>query len=131
MRIVLTLAAGAVAIVQLQPHRDSLLIRWPQDGAFVSARDSVVGTVTGAADAVWVVVHPVTTSDFWVQPPVTVRGNGTWRVVAYFGRTGVDAGTVYEVRAFSGGREILQEGKRSAWPQVSGIKSDVVSVTRR
>lgn len=102
----------------------------PADGSKVIQREYVKGTVSDPHADVWVVIHPVETSDFWIQPPVTVKNNGTWKVKAYFGRAGMDVGKEFEIRAFANPVSALQEGKSSNWPS-SEARSDVVDVIRK
>jgi hypothetical protein len=103
----------------------------PSTGDRVENRDTVIGVVSDPRTTVTVVVRPVGTSNYWIQPSVTVRRNGTWKVIAHFGRPGEsDAGIQYEVRAFAGFQAQLKEGRINAWPNAPAI-SDVVEVVRR
>ena len=102
----------------------------PTEGSKVVHREYVKGTVSDSHADVWVVIHPVETSDFWIQPPVTVKNNGTWKVKAYFGRAGKDIGKEFEIRAFANPVSALQEGKSSNWPS-SEARSDVIDVIRK
>src|SRR5437667_1385455 len=52
----------------------------PKDRATVPERPYVEGKVSDPNAQVWVVVHPTEVSDYWVQPPLTVRKDGSWRV---------------------------------------------------
>lgn len=107
-----------------------ITISSPIQGATVDQRQDVSGHVSDASTNVVIVVHPVTVSEFWVQPPVSVGNNGQWKVKAYFGRQGMDQGVEYEIRAFANPRPPVQEGKYSTWP-TSIARSDVVTVKRR
>ena len=102
----------------------------PTEGSKVVHREYVKGTVSDSHADVWVVIHPVETSDFWIQLPVTVKNNGTWKVKAYFGRAGKDIGKEFEIRAFANPVSALQEGKSSNWPS-SEARSDVIDVIRK
>lgn len=102
----------------------------PVDGDKVNQRHYVIGKVSDPSADVIVVVHPVSVSEFWTQPPVTVRKNGQWRVKAYFGRQGMDHGEEYEVRAFANPRSQAKEGKYNSWP-IAEAKSNVVIVIRK
>ena len=108
----------------------TITITEPADGSKVVHREYVKGTVSDPHSDVWVVIHPVETSDFWIQPPVTVKNNGTWKVKAYFGRAGMDIGKEFEIRAFANPASSLQEGKSSNWPS-SEARSDVIDVIRK
>ena len=105
-------------------------INEPQNGSLVSQRHDVAGTVSDSDANIFVVIHPVTTSDFWVQPPVTVNSDGSWKVRVYFGRSGMDKGAEFEVRAFANPSDTLYEGKTVNWPKAAA-RSDVIDVTRK
>src|SRR5437879_7040594 len=60
----------------------------PVDGSEVPWRPIVEGTVSDPESKVWVIVHPLEVSKYWVQPPVTVREGGTWKVQIYIGEPG-------------------------------------------
>lgn len=102
----------------------------PSEGSKVVHREYVKGTVSDPNADVWVVIHPVETSGFWIQPPVTVKNNGTWKVKAYFGRSGMDIGKEFEIRAFANPSSSLQEGESINWPS-SEARSDVIDVIRK
>jgi hypothetical protein len=102
----------------------------PTEGSKVVHREYVKGTVSDPNADVWVVIHPVETSGFWIQPPVTVKKNGTWKVKVYFGRAGMDVGKEFEIRAFANPVSSLQEGKFNNWPSAEA-RSDVIYVIRK
>ena len=108
----------------------SISIKEPTDGLKVTHREYVKGTVSDSHAEVWVVIHPVETSGYWIQPPVTVKNNGAWKVKAYFGRAGMDAGKEFEIRAFANPVSDFREGISSNWPS-SAARSDVVDVVRK
>lgn len=80
---------------------------------------------------VWLVVHPLSNPGYWVQPRVTVRANGDWKVQVYIGNPGrQDEGCYYEVRALANSRTSLSEGLiLSDWPSADSV-SDIVEVLR-
>jgi hypothetical protein len=126
----------AFLLPALSPHtvatadRLSVAIQAPKDGSSVSHRNEVSGTVSDPNADVWVVIRPIETSDFWIQPPVTVRKDGSWKVLVYFGEAGPKhAGKRFEVRAFANPTDQISEGKRAQWPKAAG-RSDIVEVTR-
>ncbi len=102
----------------------------PRDGAGVDYRQEVSGKVSDPNADVWLVIHPVETSDFWVQPPVTVKENGSWKVVVYFGEAGRHVGKKFEVRAFANPVVAISEGKSAQWPKAA-TRSKVIEVIRR
>ena len=86
-------------------------ISTPLDGERVEQRHDIIGQVSDPNANVIVVIRPVSVSEFWTQPPVTVNNNGQWRVKAYFGRRGMDGGVEYEIRAFANPQSQIREGK--------------------
>lgn len=120
--------------VSLPPRLESsaeLQILSPKDGV-TPWRPNIEGKVGDPQATVWVVVHPVGLSSYWVQPPVTVRRDGSWRVQVYLGRAGdIDVGKEFEIMAVSNPKEKLNEGRiLSAWPEAEQ-RSDIVTVTRK
>lgn len=109
-----------------------LRIAAPPDKAKVPERPFVEGTVTDPNAKVWVVVHPMEVSDYWVQPSVTVKGNGTWKVMIYIGRPGtIDVGKQFEIMAVANPKARLKEGDvLREWPEAQR-KSQVIEVTRK
>jgi len=114
------------------PNPGIAVITAPCNGSSVSPRDFVEGTVSDANAKVWVVVHSMETSDYWVQPAITLRQYGHWRVLCYFGENGNQhSGKRYEVLAITNPRESLSEGQLfAAWPDGQS-KSQIVEVVRR
>ncbi len=109
----------------------TVTITQPQADATVEQRDTVAGSVSDPKAQVWVVIHPIGTNTFWVQPPVTLNPDGTWSVRTYFGREGMlDSDNQYEVRAFANPREPLQADERPNWP-LAAAQSQDVTVTRK
>lgn len=107
-----------------------IVITAPCDGAKVAPRHFVEGLVSDSNAQVCVVIRPLETPDFWVQPSVTVREGGKWKVLCYFGEPGKHSGKPYEVMAFVNPKENLKEGQLlSKWPEAQS-KSQVIEVVR-
>jgi hypothetical protein len=122
--ISLSVAIRAQSALQVQ-------ITNPKEGSRVAHREQVSGTVSDSAESVWLVIHPLDTSEFWIQPPITVRDDGTWKVIPYFGRSpSRDVGARFEVRAFAKPTIALKEGKVAAWPEAAA-RSIVIEVSRK
>jgi hypothetical protein len=111
---------------------DAISITRPQDEAEVGPRALVEGTASSSASNVWVVVHPMDTSSYWVQPRVSVRSGGAWTGMAYLGRSGsLDVGKKFEVVALADPFDILQEGEYgNSWPRAKWTSKPVI-LTRR
>jgi len=71
-------------------------------------------------------------ADYWVQPNVTVREGGRWKVLSYFGEPGQQhSGKRYGLVAITNPKETLQEGQLlPSWPEAQS-KSQVVEVVRK
>jgi hypothetical protein len=124
--IFLLFVSGVNAAEQL-----TISITAPKKGVEVNHRYEVSGKVSDSKADVWVVVRPMEQSDFWVQPPVTVDNDGTWKVTVYFGEAGLaHVGKRFEVRAFANPTGKISEGKTAQWPKASA-QSNVVEVVRK
>ena len=109
----------------------TVTITQPQPNATVEQRDTVSGSVSDRQAKVWVVIHPIDTGEFWVQPPPRLNADGTWSVLAYFGREGpIDSGNQYEIRTFVNPSESLESGERRNWPPAAA-QSQGITVTRQ
>lgn len=114
---------------QPSPH---IRITTPIEGQNVSWRDIVKGTLDDPHSTVWVVVHPVGLSAYWVQPPPSVSKDGTWKTQVYFGRAGnIDIGKQFEIMAVVNPKEKMGEGYIfNTWPEAEA-RSKVVTVIRK
>ena len=122
MAIHLTACSAPPASVQLDSP--------PQD-AVVDQRQELSGKVAPPNTTVIVVTRPMETSDYWVQPSVTVGSDGKWSVLVYFGEPGAaHKGKKFEVRAFAAPKIKLTEGKTPGWPAATA-QSEVLRYTRK
>lgn len=117
---------------ELEAAKIMLRITAPPDKSEVPERPFVEGTVADPKAKVWVIVHPMAVSDYWVQPSVAVKEDGTWKVKIYIGRPGsIDVGEQFEIMAVANPKVKLKEGDvLSGWPEAQG-KSEVIEVTRK
>lgn len=113
-------------------QNENVAIKSPSDGASVPERPIVEGVVMDRNTQVWIIVHPMETSDYWVQPRVTVRKKGLWRVQVYIGRPGnMDVGKHFEMMAVANPTQLLREGKVfGTWPEAQS-QSEVIEVIRK
>lgn len=109
----------------------SVYIKTPPNNSKVPERPFVEGTVVDSSN-VWVIVHPMETSDYWVQPKVSIKKDGMWKVNVYIGRTGtIDVEKHFEIMAVADPQSKLQEGDvLSDWPDAE-LKSQIIEVIRR
>lgn len=124
-------ASSPCAIASIDATR-KIVITSPCDGATVALRHFVEGIVADPNARVWVVIHPMEVADYWVQPAVTVREGGKWKVLCYFGEPGPQhSGKHYEVTALVNPKEALSEGQLyQGWPEAES-RSQVIEVVRQ
>jgi len=132
LKIFLVIIFLSLTVSNLGGQQLNLNILKPPDKTKVPERPFVEGTVSDPNANVWVVVHPMAVSDYWVQPKPTVKREGAWRVKVYIGRPGtIDIGEEYEIQAFANPKGNLREGlKLPGWPDADG-KSQIIDVTRK
>lgn len=110
----------------------SVQITAPGDNASVDWRPTVEGKVSSPSATVWVIVHPVNSGGYWVQPSVGVGGDGKWRVQIYCGRApDADVDVHFDIMAVAQPKANLKEGDvLSAWPTAEA-KSQIIDVIRK
>ena len=105
-----------------------MTIESPKNGDTVRCRTVVKGTAP-AGQPVWLVIHPLTGDDYFIQPSVKISGRNEWTVTPYFGRR-EDGGVEFEMQAVSGPSAQLKEGDvLGDWPKGSA-SSPTVHVKR-
>jgi hypothetical protein len=111
---------------------ENIQIMSPSRGALVSPKTFVEGKINYiTAEEVWVIVHPIGISSFWVQPLISVRQNGNWKVLAYFGRDNVDSGVHYEIMSVANPDSKLIQGQiLNSWPGAQWY-SEIIEVIRK
>ena len=133
MRRILALAAAGVILSTIaSAGQMNVIISSPPDGSTVDRRPIVEGTVSDPTASVWVVVHPLEVSDYWVQPRINVRDSGSWKVQIHIGRSGsIDVGKLFEIRAVANPDVVLHEGKvLDGWPKAAAI-SNMIEIIRK
>jgi hypothetical protein len=89
------------------------------------------GSVDKACAEAWVVVHPVGSTEYYVQAPPTVGNDGRWLATARLGEAGQGSGQTFELVAFANPEPKLAEGQvLTTWPNAQA-RSDVVAVARK
>lgn len=123
----MTTPKGPIHEPTARPSR-SIRIVEPSSESLVSSRQTVAGTVSDPSSSVWVVVHPLDTSSYWVQPKTEVRSDGSWGGIVYFGRSSsVDTRKAFEVRAIVNPRVQLSEGQvLETWPEAIAVSNATV-----
>jgi hypothetical protein len=96
--------AGSYLVLHQAPSRvppSKLTITYPLHGQTVPRRPFIAGRVAHA-DTVWIVVRPVTLgAKCYVQPPIPVKKDGSWRGQIFIGGLNPNnIGQAFEIRAF-------------------------------
>ncbi len=113
----------------------SVKITHPGNGAIVDDyRVTVRGSSSGLGDPdlhLYILVHPVATSLWWVQPFPTVDRDGNWVTRVYLGESDVGNNEDYAIKAIIT-TEKLYEGNTFKVDELpSSIAEDQIIVTRR
>ncbi|WP_020602841.1 hypothetical protein [Spirosoma spitsbergense] len=112
------------------PPASGLLLNRPSNGRVVPMELLAVGTVLNA-QTVWVVIRPKGSNQYFVQPPMKVGDDHTWRGVIYVGSVNMaNVGVAFQVRAFVNPVATLKEGDLlHSWPQAE-LATGIVEVIR-
>jgi hypothetical protein len=121
--------------LELEGRGPALRIVAPANGSVAAMRVDVVvateGQESDRSDLV-VLVHPLATPDYWVQPKGSWAKKGKWKTLVHLGRPGdIDVGKEYEIAAFVGLLSPLAEGDvLKDWP-TARARSETVRLKRR
>jgi len=131
--IVLSTAAAVYAARPLLDRTSppsGLTINYPLHGKLVPREVLAVGRVSDARK-VWIVVRAVGGRRYWVQRPIDVDDDHTWRGVIYIGSSDkADIGVRSQIRAFvNPTHELAEEQVLYAWPEAE-LSTPVVEVVR-
>ena len=107
-----------------------LTLNRPSNGRVVPRELLAAGKVLNAK-TVWVVVRPKGTNQYFVQPPMNVETDNTWRGVIYVGSINpANVGFTFQMRAFVNPAITLQKGDLLySWPQAERA-TGIVEVIR-
>ena len=110
----------------------SIAISSPSNQDDVPWRPVVEGKVSDPNAKVWVIVRPLSVSEYWVQPKASVNRDRTWRAQVYIGRSGAsDTGQFFEVLAVANPQRNLKEGDiLKDWP-AGRARSHLILVKRK
>ena len=98
-------------------------------------RTMVRGTISNPNLQVFVLIHPMATDKFWIQPIPTVSSNGKWEAYCYFGEPNIGIGEPFEIIAIaSKNKKLFKEGSTLPSPMPDNpqilIRSDPITVIR-
>lgn len=131
LTIIVFIASVTLSLLGLFAEGLKVEISSPKNETEVIERPIVKGIVSDPGADVWVIVHPMEVSDYWVQPRVTVRKSGEWKVMIHIGRPGKDVGKHFEIMAVANPKEKLKEGLvLNYWPKADA-RSEIVEVIRK
>lgn len=112
-----------------------LVIHRPQNKQSVTRKSLIEGTVLNA-DTVWVVVRPQKRDEYYFQPPIKVKNDGTWMGEIYVGSVSKESlGLNFEVRVFvkpvgaPESLEVLESTMLTSWPEAE-LSSMIVELVR-
>ena len=114
-----------------QAARPFVKITSHKDEQRVPLNPIIRGKVFSKKANVWVIVHPMETDGFWVQPKATVNSDGKWRALIFIGRKGKeDSGKSFEIMAVANPKEDIARGDvLDSWPKAQA-QSDTVELVR-
>lgn len=138
--LLLITTVGGYVLFHRQPAElppGKLVIAYPLHGQVVPRTPFVSGKVANA-DTVWIMVRPVAPgAKYYVQPPIPVRKDGTWRGRVFIGGLNpLNIGMAFELRAFvnppSLYKAILEEERDifDAWPDDAALATPSTIVIR-
>ena len=129
--IVMEIPKKVIPIQQLKSN-GNLQISLPQNNSQVTEREYVKGKASDPTSKVWVIVHPIETGAYWIQPSIIVNEDGSWSTMVYFGRSGMkDVGKRFEIIAIANPKSVLHEANiLERWPDAQW-KSKVIEVIRK
>ena len=110
------------------PLTHNVRILLPTNESQVSSIIELEGQLAEPARSVWVVVHPLDTSSYWIQPKAAVHPDGGWSTRIFLGRSSnIDSGKKFEIRAIIDPKANLQEGQiLESWPEGRGISGAAI-----
>ncbi len=121
--------------LQAPPPASGLVMHRPQKKQVVGRKSLVEGSVSNA-DTIWVVVRPQQKEEYYFQPPIKVKSDGTWTGEIYVGSVGKETtGLTFEVRAFvrpvgaPESLEVIESIVPDSWPEAE-LSSPIVEVVR-
>lgn len=122
------------ASVQTFEQDVSIIISEPQSGQKVSLREWVRGKISDTSYELYVLIHPVATDNWWVQPLPNVRSGGNWEAYCFFGEETAGIGESFEIIAIgTRARNMFRRGQRLPLGGIprDALVSSVITVIRR
>lgn len=99
-----------------------VVITSPTTNTTVEMVDQIRGYVSDPTAKVWLVIHPLQSSDCWIQQAVIVEADGSWASMARFGENNsAHRGLPYEIRALANPIQTLSKGRTACWPSAKAV----------
>ncbi len=119
----------------IQTTNQSINIISPTQGSHVCQRTTISGNISNPELQVFILIHPMATNKFWVQPIPNMRSDGRWEAYCYFGEPDQGVGEPFEIIAIaSRNRNLFEEGRTLPSPLPNNpdiiFRSNPVVVTR-
>jgi len=111
-------------------HQLQIKIMEPKDKTDVVERPTIHGTVSDTQAKVWLIVHPLKGSTYWVQPAISVDAKGKWQAMPYIGSGVQGVGEQFEIIAIANPKKELSEGDKLTAEPRADVKH-LITVTRR
>jgi len=111
-----------------------LKISEPNNGQEVSVREWVRGKLSDTSYEVYILIHPMATVSWWVQPLPSINSDGTWEAYCFFGEETVGIGESFEIIAIATKEKgVLRSGQQLPIDKIptDAIRSPIVRVIRR
>lgn len=120
----------AISYYRSTAHPSRLIISSPTDGMTVP-RIMIAEGKASNAKVVWLIIHNPDRPEYYVQDPIAVADDDTWRGPIYTGN--LDKRTIgiqFQLRAFVNPVKPIVEGQMIyAWPKAE-LSSDVITIVR-
>src|SRR5689334_5153553 len=113
------------------PQGPKISLDSPLESHGVPARTCISGTTSDSTARLVAVVHPTEIAEYFVQPAISPREDGRYKVLAYLGESGLHQGKRFEIRVFGNPKAPLREGQRLAWWPEAESFSPLVEVVRQ
>jgi len=127
--------SSAETHIDCRTIQQPISITSPAEESHVCMRTIVRGCISDSSLQVFVLIHPMATAKFWVQPIQNMGTDGSWEAYCYFGESNQGIGEPFEIIAVaSRNRNLFREGDTLPSPLQDNpqilLKSKPIRVTR-
>lgn len=94
-----------------QTTQQPISIISPAEGGHVCWRTMVTGSISNPNLQVFILIHPMATNKFWIEPIPNMRSDGRWEAYCYFGEQNQGIKEPFEIIAVtSKNKNLFKEG---------------------